>query len=1093
MWFGVLGGLVVRERDGGELVGVPEAKVRGVLAVLLTHEGRAVSVDRLVDAVWGDRPPGNPANSLQAKVSQLRRAVGRERVLRDGAGYRLVLDDGAEVDAVTFRGLVERARVAVGARERVQLLDRALELWRGPAFADFADADSVRASAAQLEELRLVALEERAAARIEAGRHDVVAGELAGLVARHPLRERLRALHMRALYLSGRQSEALTSYEEVRGLLADELGVDPSPELAAVHTAVLRHERPDGARGRIGTVDARPGGGAVNLPAPTTPLVGRTEDLRALDGLLAAHRLVTLTGPGGVGKTRLALEAAAAVGRAGPHAPDGVLLVELAALHGDSDVDDLAQAVAAALGLREDAPHAAPHATAHGGPLRHLADALRARRLLLVLDNCEHVVDAAAELTYTLLRSAPGLRVLATSQEPLGLAASGETVHPVEPLRPADAIGLFGERAAASAPGFDPVADRDAVAEICRRLDGIPLAIELAATRVRALGVRDLAARIDDRFRLLGAAGQRGAPARQRTLRAMIDWSWELLGARERIVLRRLAVHQGGCTLAAAEAVCADEGAGDETGGEVAREDVAREDAAREDVARDDVLGLVTRLVDRSLVVVVEGPGGGPGPRYRLLESVSAYALERLAETDDVAAVRARHLRHHLALAQRAAPLLRGGDQREWLVRLDAESGNLRAALDEAVRHDPAAAVRLGAALGWWWLLRGRWTEAYRALSAVPRAPGDAELRLLHAAFGLLTGAAGPAAADVAFAAEAGSPAHWLYAYGLFGSGRLDACGRHLDAHPAGPDDPWSTAAMLALRAMHALFRGDLAALERDGRRAAQTFRRLGDQWGAAQTIQPLATLAEIKGAYDEAERLNEEGLRIACDLGLASEVAARLSGLGRVALLRHDWDRARDLHERARVRAAEQGYKYGEIHAGMGLALGARRSGRLDVAEAHLVDLRDGFGDLPSRAGDHLLAAEFGFLAELRGDAGAARAHHLRGLEAARVLAEPRAYALTLEGLAGALSLSGDSGSAALLLGAADAARRAAGAPLPPAERGDVDRVTARARAALGPDSFAARFRKGAGLRPEEALSKVPRGAANCAPGPRSSIVGGA
>lgn len=373
--------------------------------------------------------------------------------------------------------------------------------------------------------------------------------------------------------------------------------------------------------------------------------------------------------------------------------------------------------------MPDDAPSALPGAgTGTPSPPHRLAAALRDRRTLLVLDNCEHVVDAAAELAELLLRTAPGLRVLATGQEPLGLA--GEAVFLVEPLPTADAVQLFMERAAASAPGFrrDPDAsEREAIAEICRRLDGIPLALELAATRVHVLGVRELAARLSDRFRVL-TSGQRGAPARQQTLRAVIDWSWELLSAPERIVLRRLAVHSDGCDLDAAEAVCAGDG-----------------------VAGDEVLDLVIRLVDRSLVVVVDGP---TGPRYRLMESVAAYATERLYEMEDLTAVRDRHLRHHLALAECAEPQLRGAGQRPWLARLDAEAGNLRAALDEAVRRagagDADEAVRLATALAWWWLLRGRLTEARRSLRSVlaaisgPVAP--TELALLHAAFALLTG-----------------------------------------------------------------------------------------------------------------------------------------------------------------------------------------------------------------------------------------------------------------------------------------------------------------------------------------------------------------
>ncbi|MFJ3396680.1 AfsR/SARP family transcriptional regulator [Streptomyces microflavus] len=1199
MRFGVLGPLVVWDGEGRE-VRVPEAKVRALLADLLAHDGGPVTADRLIHDLWGDAPPGKPAGALQAKISQLRRVVGRDRLVRQPAGYRLRLDGGGdEVDAVRFRALVTEARPVRDPRARAALLTEALELWRGPAYADFADGLFVRGPAQLLAEQRLSVLEEQAEARLEAGDHALLAGELADLVAVHPLRERLRAAQMRALYAAGRQSEALASYEDLRTRLVGELGVDPSPELAALHGAVLRQEpglstgawaygapaggtegsanpvsARDTAPGTQGTAPAAQGSapgtqgsapaaqgsapsaqdtapaaqgsapaargsapaahttGAPpatppsppshsNLPVPLTPLVGRRQALADLSQLLAEARLVTLTGPGGVGKTRLAVAAATAErdgARAGELA-DGTWLVEFSGIRAGTPAD-LAQVVAATLGIRDDAPHSLP-GTGTGTPsLPHrLAAALRDRRTLLVLDNCEHVVDAAAELTELLLRTAPGLRVLATGQEPLGLA--GEAMFLVEPLEPADAVRMFMERAAAAAPGFprDPDApeapERRAVAEICRRLDGIPLALELAATRVRALGVRELAERLNDRFRVL-TFGQRGAPARQQTLRAVIDWSWELLSAPERIVLRRLAAHSDGCDLAAAEAVCAGDG-----------------------VARDEVLDLVTRLVDRSLVVVVGGPSG---PRYRLLESVAAYATERLHEMEDLTAVRDRHLRHYRALAEHAEPRLRGAGQRDRLARLDAEAGNLRSALDEAVRRagagEPEEAVRLATALAWWWLLRGRLTEARRSLGAVLAAtvgapgsgasapvsgsgapapasgcgasapvsgsgastpaatpaapsPGCAELALLHAAFALLTGdhtaaamtTEGPARTATADAIPdpvRRARALWLCAYGLFsagdtaGSGELNA--RALALFTAA-EDRWGTAAALGLRATLALVRGDLAGLGRDGLRSALIFRELGDRWGELQTVSPLAALAEIKGAYEDAECRQHEGLRMARELGLEAEVSARLSGLGRLALLARDWDRARDLHEQARRIAAEQGYKYGEIHSGMGLALGARRSGDLDRAEAYLLHIRDGYAEVSSQAGDHLRLAELGFVAELRGDARGAASHHLAGLEIARALAEPRALALSLEGLAGAAALPGRAtaaAGAAVLLGAAAAARRRAGAPLPPAERADVDRITVAARAAMGADAFSEAYARGARLDPEEALHQA-------------------
>ncbi|MFJ3791667.1 AfsR/SARP family transcriptional regulator [Kitasatospora sp. NPDC090091] len=1108
MRFGVLGPLAVWDGDGAP-VRVPETKVRALLADLLLHEGRPVSPDRLVDDIWGDSAPANPANALQAKVSQLRRAIGRDRVTHQPAGYRLRLDDGtAQVDAACFRALAAQARSETDARARAAVLTRALDLWRGRPYADFADEEFVRPAAQRLAEERLAVVEELAEARLEFD-DPLLLGEVAELVDRHPLRERLRAVQLRALYRAGRQSEAVAAYGELRALLVDELGLDPSPELAALHEAILRQDaallpaavpqaRPVPARVAAGSPDAAavraPEPGAFhrsNLPAPRTGLVGRGPALEALAGLVRTERLITLTGPGGVGKTRLALALARRLAD-DPEggAPDGVQLVELAAL--PADAADLAQAVAAALGIRQTAVPTVP-AVPPARVLPALAATLRDRRALLVLDNCEHVIDSAAELVAVLLDTAPELRILATSRESLRLA--GEVVFPVAPLDPAAAAQLFAERAAAAAPGFAPPgppappapddgapADgtrddgtrddgtRAAIAEICHRLDGIPLALELAATRVRAMGVRELAARIDDRFRVLGS-GQRGLPARQQTLRAVIDWSWDLLTAPEQTVLRRLAVPAGGCSLPAAEAVCAGNG-----------------------ITDDAVLDLVGRLVDRSLV---QAAHTGDGPRYVLLESIAAYARDRLHEAGEFAATAARHAVHFRDLAEQAEAHLRGPRQQLQLALLDAESANIRAALDHLLRTgDQAGAARMAAALCPWWLLRGRLHEARRALAAVleagarppaaapatapvtspvtspASAAASAELHVLLGAFAMLTGHRPPERdcpeAEIADPVRRGR-ALWLFAYGLHHAGdpvAAQAVGARSLEHCAAADDRWGAAAARALLARTALATGDLAQARREGRAAAEAFRELHDGWGELQTVPTLAALAEIEGDYADAESRHAVGLRLAEQLGLAVEASACLGGLGRLALLTGDWERARLLHERARRAAVEQGHLFGEVFAVMGLALGARRAGDLDDAERHLTAMRD---DYPSSlGGKHLIEVELGFVAELRGLPAQAAAHQARGLAHARQLADPRALALSLEGTAGAAAATGGTAGhvrAALLLGAADAARRSAGGPLPPGERADVDRITSAARTALGADRFATVFDQGASL----------------------------
>ncbi|MFI6982826.1 BTAD domain-containing putative transcriptional regulator [Embleya sp. NPDC050154] len=1080
MHFGVLGPLDVRTADGTP-VKVPDLKVRALLADLLAHRGRTRSVDRLVEDLWRENPPANPTAALQTRVSQLRRALeraepgGRDLVVTRAPGY--ALHPAADtVDADRFAALAAAARTAGDPRTRAGLLADALAMWRGPAFADFADAEFTRSAAAGLDEQRVAALEAQAEARLELGEHSLLIAELAELSAAHPLREGLRGTYMRALYRAGRTSEALAVHDELRARLADELGLAPGPELAALRQAILTHDAELRPASTPVTSVARP---RDNLPAALTDLVGREQAIDDVRTLLGAGRLVTLTGPGGVGKTRLAVAAAT---RVADTYPDGAWLVELAG-HGRPDADppaapdDIAHAVTAALDIRDDTAEARPHA----GPsdiTARLTAALRPRRLLLVLDNCEHVVDAAAALVDRLLRAAPELRILTTSREALGLA--GEHLWPVPPLtlpdptadpRPetlerAGSVRLFVARAAAAAPGFRlDAGNAHAVAAVCRRLDGIPLALELAATRVRALGVHDLADRLDDRFTVL-AAGRRVGPARQQTLRAMIDWSWELLTATERAVLRRLAVHADGCTLEAAEAVCATDA-----------------------VPGPTVVQALARLVDRSLVVVAEGP---TGPRYRLLESVAAYCVERAREAGESKDLRRRHDRYYTDLAERAAPHLYGHGQRAWLERLDTETANLRNALDSALCHRAGEiALRLTNALAWYWFLRGRTTEARRALSAALALPAtDATARARARAGAWLAGLelqAGAAAdptghIDTALRAFDGghdphgrARAQYFLAFATSGLGDRSVVLDHL--REAGTafrelDDPWGIASAQAALDEEELIRGDVAVFRRSCRENVARFHKLGDRWGELRATDSLGMAVEVVGDYAQAARLHREGLRMAEDLRLWPQVSHKLAQLGRIALLTGDLEAADEFHERALRLAAEQFDQRAEQFAQVGLALAARRRGDHATAERHLRVWLDWNRRRDGDPGTALILAELGFLAEQRGDARAAWDLHHEGYLAARGLADPRAVALALEGLAGAHAIAGRPRAAALLLGAAEAARESVGAPLPPAERGDVDRTSAAVRTVLDDASFAATFARGRGLTAEAAVT---------------------
>ncbi len=1120
--FGILGATQVLGPDGAD-VALGGPRRRAVLALLALDAGRVVAAERLVDGLYGQDPPAGVGNAVQSQISRLRQVLP---VAIEGhpAGYRLAVDRDA-VDAHRFQRLAGEGRDALGAGEPERaagLLRDALELWRGPALADVGEAPFAPAQAVRLEELRLGAVEDRIEADLTLGRHRGLVAELGELVAVHPLRERLRGQLMRALYGSGRQSEALEAYEAARRELADSLGADPGAELAAVHLAVLRADPallPGGnvSRGtsQNGMVprETAAGGGVPRetpppsaaprheLPAPLTSFVGRAAELDRIGEQLAQGRLVTLTGPGGAGKTRLAVEAA------GRH-PYDATFVELAGLTAGAE---LPQAVLGALGLREGGllpggAHAAPGAGAAPppDPVARITAALDGRDLLLVLDNCEHVVAEAALLAERLLSGSPGLRILATSREALGI--TGEALCPVPTLalpRPGDgrdrvlaspAVRLFAERAAAVRPDFDPVADpgtADAVLRLCTALDGLPLAIELAAARLRSLSVTDIAARLgalpddgapyslgvrpDALFRLL-SRGSRTAQPRQRTLRGVVDWSWELLPDDERAVLRRASVFAGGWTLAAAEAVCADR-------------DDAEGGATAAGIAPEDVLDLVAALVEKSLVVAQQ-PDGSGRVRYRMLESIRAYGAERLAEAGESDRTLRAHLGYFLDFALAADPHLRSAEQLEWLRLLSDDRDNLQAALHRGLAAgDVRSVMRLVAALSSYWLLRGVRHEgvepARQVLAAIGPNPPEGmeeEYALCVMAVVSTLSDAGDYAEHVAVATRVVDAMNrvsrrfpaltllWAPFAGVPDEG-VDTMAV-LEDFLADLDDPWYRAlGHLGAGFQSWLVAADTEAAQRDCEIALDGFRRLGDRWGMITCLNVLADLADYRGELQDAVALLGRALLLAEELDSVLDMADLLCNRAAYSLRAGDHQAAAAYCERAVELSRRAGAPETLAMAHLGLAEAARLRGDLSTArelcEQALAECPIGWFSSNSTRSAVLVA--LGRISVAEGDADEARARFLAAATGEGVsLHFPLAGSLAAEAAAGLAVLTGDPRRAAVLLGAAQALR--GGPPAGP----DATATATAARAALGEAAYEPARARAARLTRDEAIAAV-------------------
>jgi predicted ATPase/DNA-binding SARP family transcriptional activator len=1133
MRISVLGPIRAWQGEQGQPVALGGSRARALLAALVLRAGQVVPAERLIEDLWGSDPPAGAVNALQAVVSRLRKALGAEVIESRAPGYRLAVDPEA-VDAARFERLAAEGRGALAAGDAASAasaLRVALGLWQGPALADCADQPFAQGAVVRLEELRLGALEDRIEADLALGGGRDLVAELEALAVEHPLRERPRGQLMRALYRSGRQADALTLYADTRTTLADQLGVDPGPELQALHLAMLRQD--PALAGTASALDPASASGAAptpgsprtpnralggppdsrlaetsepalelstasgqgrrvqqqgNLPARLTSFVGRDQAVAAVARRMRESRLVTLTGAGGAGKTRLAVETAATVAS---QAPDGVWLVELAPLRDPASVP---AAALAAFGIRDAKlynPGGPGSAVGHGGgdPLARLVEALTDKDLLLVLDNCEHLADAAARLAGTVLAACPRVRILATSREPLEV--TGEALWPVPPLDvpPADAapveatgypaVRLLADRARAARPGFSLGGEGDgngtrtgaAAAEICRRLDGMPLAIELAAARLRSLSTEQIAARLDDRFQLL-TGGSRTALPRQQTLRAVVDWSWELLDKPEQALLARLSVFSGGCTLEAAERVCADP-----------------DPDAEPRLGAGSVLDLLASLVDKSLLVT--GETGGE-VRYGMLETIRAYAGERLVASGEADRFHRVHAGYFRDLAELADAELRGSGQLPWLDRLEPERDNFRTALRWAIgAGDATLAVGIAGALSWFWWLRGSRSEGYGWLTVALALPNDNEavegagvldraraagMRALLSA-DTQTGLEGSIrAAEQAVALyEAGGAGDsamarllQIVATLMRGDRRLvldTAEGMIATSRARG--DRWEAAIGLLIRSRLLVDEGDPAAAERDAVEALEAFRAVGELWGQFEAFGSLAEVFAVRGAYRRAAAYGEEAVGVAERLGDREEMPILLITLAGALELAGEHTLARAKVERAMELARRFGL-YDSIAYGYAtLALIARCAGDLRAARRHLehglAELETGqrhTGPVMLRA---RLLADLGVIAELEGDLRRGHPLLLEALDLSANAQDARTTALAVEGLAGAAAAAGEAERAATLLGFAEALR--GGAQLPPEQRGDVERAAASAQAALGPRRFEEALRAGGAM----------------------------
>jgi predicted ATPase/DNA-binding SARP family transcriptional activator len=1075
--YGLLGPMEVWV-DGAP-VKLPGTAERALLAQLLLSPGRTIPATMLVDRLWSESTlPVDPMNALQIRVSKLRRALKAmgvgDVVTREGVGYRATVDPST-VDVLDFADRIRAARTAAAAgtggihATHVQAYDDALALWRGDPLCDFAVEHWAGAEAARLTALRLAAMTERAQLALALGRHTEVIGDLEPVVAQDPTLESLAGLLMLALYRSDRQADALEVYTRTREVLDQSLGLEPSVSLRSLHERVLRQDASLGAQQDMvpapTPVSTSPATGQAsqvanlppvsvtmpayrsrtedrtaptNLPTVVRPLIGRDGQLDSIAELLGGVRLLSLIGPGGAGKTSLAL---ATVVRTSANYSDGAFGVRLASVNTG---DQVPVAVADALGMPMDG------AVATRDLRDRLISFLARRRMLLLVDNCEHVVDAAAALIDAVLSRCPGVTVIATSREALAIpdevqVTVGPLDTPPEHTPPGQVLAypaaqLFAERARAVRPGMLFGAEElTAVAAITRSLDGIPLALELAAARVSTLSPVEVSGRLANRFTLL-TSGARTAEARQQTLRATVDWSYQLLSPIEQRVFDRLSIFQGGWTLMSAEDVVADPVEEQDTSGQV--------------------LDTVGRLVEQSMVVVEPGPTS----RYRMLETLRQYAAERLQASGQTVEVARRHAAYFAGIVEHAEVALRGHEQGQTLRLLREEQPNIRAALAflAGSTGDRDAALRMAGSLGMFWHL-GRHLEGRQVLSRLVAGPGGSPaaralalqaVSIVERPRGCLVHpsprCAETAAESLALFEQLGDAWHaalsrvLLAVEGVTGAEpeRSQALLAAAEEQFTRDGDPWGPAVIGFVRMETAAKTGDVEAAVRIGRTTATAFRHLDDSWGLSATLYHLGWALRQFGRFEEGARALEEAIDVARGAGLWNTAQWALADLGIEKVHVGDHGTARRLFDEAAAVSREVGDGAGEVLAGYGYGLLAHVGGDWDAAGRQYAIAVDGFIELGTPVPEGVALAGLARCREAGGDTAGAHARYSEALELGRRLGEPGVTASALEGLARLASAAGDRATATARFSEAAGIRERFHRPAPPHERDDVEHL---------------------------------------------------